>query len=166
MWQIAPPPPLSHSDYSCKHSILTPPCLATLLPSCKPVSDSFKKSNMFLWTSFPAHQNGTGDSQGGDDGCRAGQGAGRGGQRRRAPAWRADEDQGVAKFIWGEVHGQTDSSLWQSFKSFKEKKTFVSDFSKSQATFPVPGCSRAATWPAALVKQACWVILGIWPCSR
>lgn len=29
-----------------------------------------------------------------------------------------------------------------------------------------PGCSRGAVWPAALVKQACGVILGIWPRRR
>lgn len=47
---------------------------------------------------------------------------------------------------------QTDGlEFWQSLKSFHEIKTF----SKSQATFSVPGCSTAAVRPAALVIQAC-----------
>lgn len=63
--------------------------------------------------------------------------------------------------------GQTGSSLWQSLKSVNEKNTFFRDFCKSPATFSAPGCCRVAVCrSAALVKQACEVILGIWPRGR
>lgn len=70
-------------------------------------------------------------------------------------------------------HVCTDGDIVTKFKQLKQGKQecLSQTFAQVKQTFlccclSAPGCSGGAVWPAMLVKQACGVILGIWPRCR